>query len=226
MDKSQTIQQFLTNHIPNIPIAEFVTNLVIALVLVFLVQAVYVRFGQALSNRRKFASNFILLGLTTMIIITVVKSSLALSLGLVGALSIVRFRSAIKEPEELSYVFLTIAIGLGLGAGQRAVTTIGTLFLLIVVLLKYLRINSEPSQNLYLRCLTRETGNLPLEKLVETLKKSCARVDIKRFDQKVNLLEAVFLIEFRSVEDLEKMRTSLVALDQGLEISFLDHKLT
>ena len=48
-----------------------------------------------------------------MLIITVVKTSLALSLGLVGALSIVRFRSAIKDPEELLYLFFSIAIGIG-----------------------------------------------------------------------------------------------------------------
>ena len=49
------------------------------------------------------SQKFFVLSLTTMIIITIVKSSLALSLGLVGALSIVRFRTAIKEPEELAY---------------------------------------------------------------------------------------------------------------------------
>jgi len=48
--------------------------------------------------------------MTTMLVISIVKSSLALSLGLVGALSIVRFRSAIKEPEELVYIFLSMAI--------------------------------------------------------------------------------------------------------------------
>jgi hypothetical protein len=59
--------------------------------------------------------------MTTMLIITIVKASLALSLGLVGALSIVRFRAAIKEPEELAYLFLAIAIGLDFGAGQRVI---------------------------------------------------------------------------------------------------------
>ena len=63
--------------------------------------------------------------MTTMLIITVVKSSLALSLGLVGALSIVRFRAAIKEPEELAYLFLTIAIGLALGREPATVRTGG-----------------------------------------------------------------------------------------------------
>ena len=63
-------------------------------------------------------------------VITVVKSSLALSLGLVGALSIVRFRTPIKEPEELGYLFLTIAVGLGFGAGFSLITTIITIAIL------------------------------------------------------------------------------------------------
>jgi hypothetical protein len=59
--------------------------------------------------------------MTTMLIITIVKASLALSLGLVGALSILRFRAAIKEPKELAYWFLAIAIGLDFGARQRVI---------------------------------------------------------------------------------------------------------
>ena len=59
------------------------------------------RFGQTMSNRRSLAQVFPIIVLTTILVISIVKSSLALSLGLVGALSIVRFRTPIKEPEEL-----------------------------------------------------------------------------------------------------------------------------
>jgi len=71
-----------------------------------------------LSNKKDFSKIFIPLCLATTLIITIVKSSIALSLGLVGALSIVRFRAAIKEPEELIYLFLIIAIGLAFGSNQ------------------------------------------------------------------------------------------------------------
>ena len=73
--------------------------------------------------QKEFSKNFVVLGVTTTIVIMIVKSSLALSLGLVGALSIVRFRAAIKEPEELVYLFLIIAIGLGCGANQLVIIT-------------------------------------------------------------------------------------------------------
>jgi uncharacterized membrane protein YhiD involved in acid resistance len=71
-----------------------------------------------MNNRAQFANSFLLLGMTTCVIIIVVKYSLALSLGLVGALSIVRFRAAIKDPEEITVLFLVIAIGLSFGANQ------------------------------------------------------------------------------------------------------------
>ena len=67
----------------------------------------------------------------------IVKNSLALSLGLVGALSIVRFRAAIKEPEELVYLFLIIAIGLGCGSGQIKIIVVGVLFSLIIIFAYY-----------------------------------------------------------------------------------------
>ena len=53
---------------------------------------------------------------------------------MVGALSIVRFRTPIKEPEELAYLFISIAIGLGLGANQTLVTIISTLIILVLMI--------------------------------------------------------------------------------------------
>ena len=92
-----------------------VVNLGIGLVLSLAMRWHFQAFGSTFSNRREFSRNFPLIMLTTILVISVVKSSLALSLGLVGALSIVRFRTPIKEPEELGYLFLTIGLGLGLG---------------------------------------------------------------------------------------------------------------
>lgn len=77
---------------------------------------------------------FPLLILATAVIISVIKSSLALSLGLVGALSIVRFRAAIKEPEELVHLFICIGIGICLGAEQLALALGATLVVTLVVL--------------------------------------------------------------------------------------------
>ena len=118
-----------SSYIDEINLYSFVGNLLITFVLTYVIAIFYRRWGSSISDRNTFAKNFIPLGLTTFLIITIVKSSLALSLGLIGALSIVRFRAAIKEPEELVYLFIVIAIGLGLGANQRIVTVIATVFI-------------------------------------------------------------------------------------------------
>tara|TARA_Y100000768_G_C23950503_1_gene669923 strand:+ start:730 stop:1416 length:687 start_codon:yes stop_codon:yes gene_type:complete len=111
----------------------FVIGIFLSIFLAFLVQMAYIKLSTTLSNKREFSKTFLILAATTTIIITIVKSSLALSLGLVGALSIVRFRAAIKEPEELVYLFLLIAIGLGCGAGQFFIVTIGVLIILVLI---------------------------------------------------------------------------------------------
>ncbi|HEY7699435.1 MAG TPA: DUF4956 domain-containing protein, partial [Vicinamibacteria bacterium] len=91
------------------------------------VRFLYRRFGSSVSNRDSFSAVFPMLTAVTVLIILVVKSSLALSLGLVGALSIVRFRAAIKSPEELVYLFFCIGIGVALGAEHRLLALVAVL---------------------------------------------------------------------------------------------------
>ena len=153
---------------PNISVPDFILNLLITALLSFLLAYVYVRFGNSISNRKQFSRNFVPLALTTMLIITVVKSSLALSLGLVGALSIIRFRSAIKEPEELAYIFLAISIGLGLGANQGIITIIAiTLILAIIALIKLFSSKYYDNQNLFLTILSNNPKLTSSKEIIE-----------------------------------------------------------
>lgn len=108
-------------------------NLLAGGLLALFVRELYRRFSLSLSNRDSFSAVFMPLTVTTVLVITVVKSSLALSLGLVGALSIVRFRAAIKDPEELVYLFFCIAIGLTLGAGRTLEAVIGVFVFTVLV---------------------------------------------------------------------------------------------
>ena len=119
-----------------IPIYHFPLMIVIALALTSAMRWAYIKFSTQISEKHHFSLNFIYLALIVLLIISVVKSSLALSLGLVGALSIVRFRTAIKNPEELIFLFLSIGIGVGLGAGKvYLVVTATVVFLLAFIFL-------------------------------------------------------------------------------------------
>lgn len=121
-----SVQQFAEQSISAV-----LVNLFLCMMLVSLVGWFYKKYSRSLGGKTHVGAILPLIGLTVFMVITVVKSSLALSLGLVGALSIVRFRTPIKEPEELGYLFLTIAVGLGFGAGFSLITIIITLAILL-----------------------------------------------------------------------------------------------
>jgi hypothetical protein len=118
----------------NVTALTMAVYLVLGGLLALYLRVLYTRCSATISDADSVTRIFPLLTMVTTAVIAVVNSSLALSLGMVGALSIVRFRAAIKEPEELVYVFLCITIGITLG-NQRpllAITlvVVATLFIL------------------------------------------------------------------------------------------------
>ncbi len=165
-----------------------------------------------------------MLSLTTVIIITVVKSSLALSLGLVGALSIVRFRAAIKEPEELMYLFLVIAIGLGFGANQTLVTIIGFLLAIVVICVVSTAKGVEDDQNLFLNIVGHNPHEVEVDAIIPILTKYCTSVKLRRLDESEERLEVSFLVEFASFEKLNQAKEELLKLSRSIRIVFLDNK--
>jgi len=161
----------------------------------------YIRFGRSLSNRKIFAANFIPITLTTMFIISVVKSSLALSLGLVGALSIVRFRTAIREPEELVYLFICIALGLGFGAAQWQLSLIAFAIILAVILAVSIRIRRVNAGNGILLILQKSADsqegrlNIDLSAIQSALTGLSQRISITRIDSGTRFFEASLVLE-------------------------------
>ena len=183
-------------------------------------------FGSTLSNREEFAQVFPFILLTTVLIITVVKSSLALSLGLVGALSIVRFRTPIKEPEELAYLFIAIAMGLGLGANQTLVTIVaGLMILTVMAVLKWSRAE-QANKNLYLSIDWRgEVDSQPqeyLEQLDNIIGKHARRSDLRRYDVRDGSLDVIYFLDIASAKDLSELADELRGLSPNLGVTFLD----
>ena len=111
----------------------FIASLFLGGILTLFVRGLYRRFGNSPSDPETFAGMFPVLTLTTLFVIYIVQSSLALSLGLIGALSIVRFRTAIKSPHELVYVFFCVSIGIALGADRFLLGAVSVLVISIFI---------------------------------------------------------------------------------------------
>jgi len=203
-----------------VEIFPFLIQLLLTVILSLLIGFFYIKYGNSLSNRKALSRVLVLVSLTTMIIITIVKGSLALSLGLVGALSIVRFRTAIKEPEELAYFFMVISIGLGIGAGQLVVTIIGTLFLSLVIVLINRQKTTEVLQNLIIRFQQQEENDL--ENAIKLLKKHASELELRRLDEDEQLSEVSFAVRFSSPDNLLNAKKELKSIFPGISFSFLE----
>lgn len=224
MNSFPSFEDFLIAESVQIPVVSFLLNLLLAALLAIVLGRVYVACGTALSNRKLFARNFLLLTMTIMLVITIVKSSLALSLGLVGALSIVRYRAAIKEPEELAYLFLAIAIGLGFGANQGVVTVVAFMVIVGIIWLQSRLREKGMQPNLYVTVSTKASARVGLKEIVAVLEEHCAMVSLQRFDETAEGLEASFLVEYRNFDRVEEGRSALRALDESVAVSLLENR--
>ncbi len=196
-------------------------NLLLSIVLASSVSWFYINYGRSLTNRAKLARILPVLALVIVLIISIVKSSLALSLGLVGALSIVRFRTAIKEPEELVYLFLTIAIGLGLGADQRWATVLAIAIILGFLFAQTLLSPRSAKNNLYFNIATADGDNV-FNSINQLLQAHTASADLRRLDQTADGVQATYLINSPSNESLAALMEQLKSDFPGSEFSFIE----
>jgi hypothetical protein len=193
---------------------EFVYQLAGAALASAALAALYVRFGRSAGNRRALAALFVPLTITTMFVIAVVKSSLALSLGLVGALSIVRFRTAIREPEELIYLFVCIGLGLGFGAKQWMIVSIAFVAVaLCLIVLALMRKSIEKVGAQWLLVQIPKASDVSVDRLTATVAQVARRAKLTRYDAKASGVEATFDLE---LEDPANAVARLVAAVRGL----------
>lgn len=205
-----------------ISLSMLVINLIIGFVLSLFVKIHYKMFSSVLTNKSTIARVLPFIVLTTILIITIVKSSLALSLGLVGALSIVRFRTPIKEPEELAYLFISIAIGLGLGANQTLNTVIAAIIILVMMAYVKRRDDSKDSNKDYYLSIDAQKDNVSLSGISEIVSKYTNVTDMRRYQISDDFSNIVFFIEIEDVDQLNSMSQELREKYDGIAVSFID----
>ncbi len=205
-------------------LASLLLNMGVGVVLAAILRWHFQRFGSTLSNRVEFSQVFAFILLTTILIITIVKSSLALSLGLVGALSIVRFRTPVKEPEELAYLFIAISMGLGLGADQTVATVFGGLTILLVVAVFRWQRTDLGQKNLFLSVACTDVGADArfLERLTAAVRSHVSVSDMRRVDVRDGAWEATFFLDIKGSNDLVALMDELQRSFPGVGLTVID----
>ncbi|MGV8981517.1 DUF4956 domain-containing protein [Clostridium sp.] len=135
------------------------------------IYAVYKKTFKGVMYSKSFSTSLIALCMITSLVILAVTSNVILSLGMVGALSIVRFRTAIKDPMDIAYLFWAIAVGIVLGAGLIPLAIVGSLFIGLILVVFTNRSNSDNPYILIISCDDESVEDNVLKIIGEKVKK-------------------------------------------------------
>jgi len=144
----------------------------------------------------------------------------------VGALSIVRFRTPIKEPEELAYLFIAIAMGLGLGANQTVPTIVASLFILVAMAIIGRLRRQRAGKNIYLSVdLTSsapDASSVTLARLNEIILRHARTSDLRRYDVRQDTIEATYFVDIPTTTGLSALVGELRQAFPTAGVTFLD----
>lgn len=185
---------FLEN-ITSVSIFDMVIALVLAFGVGMFIFLVYKKTYQGVMYSSSFGTTLVALTMITTVVILAVTSNVVLSLGMVGALSIVRFRTAIKEPLDIAFLFWSIAVGIVLAAGMIPLAVIGSVIIGVILLVF---VNKKSHCNPYIVVLSC-TDSKSESNAVDYLRKNVQKCVIKSKTATKNLIE--LNIEVRMLND-------------------------
>lgn len=190
-----------------VPLPDMVLALVLACLIGLYIVFVYRRTYSGVMYSASFSATLVALALVTTLVILAVSSNVLLSLGMVGALSIVRFRTPVKEPLDIVFLFWSIAVGIVLAAGLVPLAVLGSAFIGLVLLVISARRNVDRPYLLVMRASSEEVA-----RAAETLVRARARAaSLKSKSVQPGSIELDF--EVRLVRERSELVDELAAME-------------
>lgn len=199
---------FLENAVTNFSVVDVALTLLIAFLIGLFIFSVYKKTFNGVMYSRNFNVSLVGMSMITTLIIMGVTSNIVLSLGMVGALSIVRFRTAIKDPMDIVYLFWSLAAGIITGAGLYLLGILGSLVIGIILIIFTSKTVGETPYMLVVNCENQEAESTLYNKLKEQVKKMNTKSKAVRAGQGIELT-----IEVRLKKDDTSFVNSLSELE-------------
>lgn len=152
-------------------IVDFVIAMALSFALGLFIFYIYKKTYNGVMYSESFGISLMAMSMITTLVILAVTSNIVLSLGMVGALSIVRFRTAIKEPMDIAYLFWAIAVGIVLGAGLIPLAVFGSVFVGVILYVFVNRKTTDHPYILIMNCENKEAEKQALAMLQNKVKK-------------------------------------------------------
>ena len=222
MDKSLTFNDIFKSSFlekaSSFSILDTFIALTLALAIGMFIFIIYKKTFNGVMYSANFGTSLIAITLITTLIILAVTSNVVLSLGMVGALSIVRFRSAIKEPMDIVYIFWSISVGIVLGAGLIPLAVIGSLFIGLFMIIFVNRKTSDNPYILVLNCYDNESEKKAVDYVKQHVKKHVIKSKTISSDFKIELTLEIRLKDM-STDFINKL-ASIDGINNAVLVSY------
>ena len=202
------------DQVASFSLLDTVISLALAFAIGLFIFEIYRKTYRGVMYSRSFGITLLALAIITDLAIMTVTSNVVLSLGMVGALSIVRFRTAIKEPLDIAFLFWSIVVGIMLGAGMIPLAVFGSIILGVILLVYSNHKTLETPYILVVQCISDEVE----KKVNEQIGKSVKRYNVKSKTVNANGIELT--LEIRLAESTTQFVNDLNAMD-GVEYATL-----
>lgn len=209
------VLKYLVQSNMDISLTEVFAGLACAVLLGMFIYWVYKKTYSGVLYSKNFNVTIVLVTMVTAMIMMVIGSNLALSLGMVGALSIVRFRTALKDPKDIAYLFWGITAGLSCGAGIYIIGIVGSLFIACILFLFSKNVYSE---TIYLLVIRGE--NINLDNIEKILNAHCKKYRLKMQNVIGDKMEVTFEVRLISDKDCGLLR-ELKTFDENLNVNLV-----
>lgn len=190
-------------------------NLMVAFLCGMLIAMVYRFVYRGPSYSVTFVNSLVLLCMITAVVILVIGNNLARAFGLVGAMSIIRFRTAVRDVQDIIFIFFALTIGMAAGVGLPMIAIIATLLISSVIILLTSTNFAQPTRRQHLLHIRYETDEKVSDLLQKILRQYCRKVklvNIKNLGYG-NAMEAFYHVDIRNNKKKEALIHALNALD-------------
>ncbi|MCW8850983.1 MAG: DUF4956 domain-containing protein [Melioribacteraceae bacterium] len=196
------LSEFSTFNLFPVSVFEIMVNVIVALSSGLFIAYIYKKSYRGAGYSAAFANSMIILTMITSIVIMVIGNNLARAFGLVGAMSIIRFRTAVKDTQDIVFIFFGLAIGMASGVGYHKMAIFGSLFIgLMIFLLTKSNFTSTKPNDYLLQFAFHPNGD-KLPPYMPILNKYCKRhniINAKTADDN-DIMELAYYVKFRDKE--------------------------
>lgn len=217
------------NNILNVTLTsqEVISNLIVSLIAGLIISFFYRRSYNGPGYQASFVNSLILLVIITSIVIMVIGSNLARAFGLVGAMSIIRFRTAVKETQDIIFIFFSLAIGMATGAGLHLLAVLSTMFIgVIAFILNRSKFSIPVKSDLLLQFTFNSNGNETKEynNLIDKFCRKSKLINAKAIGEG-DTLELSYYVGFRKKEETTEFVQKLRKIDGVVNVNlFFDEE--